>query len=183
MSRLRHLLLPNGLRVGYASQGSGSLVLFLHGFPDTHAGFLPSMGAVAAAGYHAVAPEPRGYLPTSLPEDGDYRIARLAEDVVHIADSIGAEHFTIVGHDPGAMTGYAVANLAPTRVQRLITASVPHTGHFLLNVRTRQAILSRYIAFFQLPRWPEHTIARDDFAYIQDLIHRWAPTWSIADAA
>ena len=122
------------------------------------------MEAVASAGYHAVAPEPRGYLPTSLPADGDYRIARLAEDVVPIADYFGAEYFSIVGHDLGAMTGYAVANLAPRRVQRLITASVPHTGHFLLNIRTHQALRSRYIAFFQLPRWPERTVARNDFA-------------------
>ena len=52
-------LQTSGLRVGYVSRGEGPLVLFLHGFPDTHRGFLPAMEAVAAAEYRAVAPEPR----------------------------------------------------------------------------------------------------------------------------
>lgn len=168
-----------GLSVGYVSRGDGPLVLFLHGFPDTHRGFLPAMAAVAAAGYRAVAPEPRGYTPTDVPLDGDYRVEAFAKDVVAIADALGAPTFAIVGHDWGALTGYAVSNLASHRVSRLITAAVPHTGHFLLNIRLRQAVRSRYMAYFQLPSLPEHLIPRHDFAYLDELYRQWSPTGDV----
>ncbi len=168
---------PSGLKVGYVSRGSGPLAIFLHGFPDTHRGFLPIMDRVAAAGYQAVAPEPRGYAPTDLAPDGDYRVEAFAKDVVGFADALGAERFSLVGHDWGALTAYATANLAPARVERMVTAGVPHTGHFLLNIRLRQAIRSRYMAYFQLPWLPERKVRRDDFACVERLIRSWAPTW------
>lgn len=167
--------LPTGLSVGYVTRGQGPLVLFLHGFPDTHRGFLPAMEAVAAAGYRAVAPEPRGCLPTDIPRDGDYRVEAFARDVVAIADELGAPTFAIVGHDWGALTGYAVSNLAPQRVNRLITAAVPHTGHFLLKVLLQQAFRSRYMAYFQLRALPERSIPRHDFAYLDHLCRQWSP--------
>lgn len=170
-----------GLTVGYLSRGTGPLVVFLHGFPDTCRGFLPAMEAVAAAGYRAVAPEPRGYVPTSIPIDGDYRVEAFAHDVVDFADALGAPTFSVVGHDWGALTAYAVANLAPHRVRRLITAAVPHTGHFLRNIGLRQAIRSRYMAYFQLLALPEHRIPRHDFAYLEHLYREWAPTWNAGE--
>ena len=174
---------PSGLNVGYVGRGAGPLVIFLHGFPDTHRGFLPIMDRVAAAGYRAVAPEPRGYLPTELAPDGDYRVEAFAKDVVGFADALGADRFSLVGHDWGALTAYATANLVPDRVDRMVTAGVPHTGHFLLNIRLRQAMSSRYMAYFQLPWWPERRIRRNDFAYIEQLMRSWAPAWKFDDAA
>ncbi|CAN5582336.1 alpha/beta hydrolase [soil metagenome] len=170
-------LQPSGHKVGYVSRGTGPLVIFLHGFPDTHRGFLPAMDAVAAIGFHAVAPEPRGYAPTDIPADGDYRVEAFAKDVLGIADALGAQRFSIVGHDWGALTAYAVSNLAPGRVDRLITAAVPHTGHFLLNIRLHQALRSRYMALFQLRGIAERVASRDNFAYIERLLHTWSPTW------
>jgi pimeloyl-ACP methyl ester carboxylesterase len=136
------------------------------------------MEAAAEAGLRAVAPEPRGYPPTDIPADGDYRVAAFAHDVISIADALNAETFSIVGHNWGALTAYAVANLAPGRVTRLITASVPHTGHFLLNIRLRQAYRSRYMAFFQLRGVAERRAAANDFAYLTALIREWSPTWT-----
>jgi pimeloyl-ACP methyl ester carboxylesterase len=173
---------PSGMRVGYESRGSGPLVIFLHGFPDTYRGFLSTMDKVAAAGYRAVAPEPRGYAPSDLAPDGDYRVEAFAKDVVGLADALGAERFSLVGHDLGALTAYATANLAPTRVERIVTAAVPHTGHFLLHIRLKQAIRSRYMVYFQLPWLPERLIRRNDFAYIESLVRLWAPNWNFDEA-
>jgi pimeloyl-ACP methyl ester carboxylesterase len=172
---------PSGLKVAYVSRGRGPLVMFLHGFPDTHRGFMPTMDAVAAAGYRAIAPEPRGYAPTDIPANGDYRVEAFASDVLGIADALGAHHFSLVGHDWGALTAYAVSNLAPARVDRLITAALPHTGHFLLNIRLRQALRSRYMAYFQLPGIAERNVARDDFAYLERLLREWSPTWDFGE--
>ncbi len=57
----------NGLRFGYLEAGNGPLVLLVHGFPDTAYGWNTVRAAVAAAGYHAVAPFTRGYAPTEVP--------------------------------------------------------------------------------------------------------------------
>lgn len=171
-----------GIELGYVSRGSGPLVIFLHGFPDTYRGFLPILDDVATAGYRAVAMAMRGYAPSGLAADGDYRVAALASDVVGLADALGAERFTVVGHDWGAVTAYAVAQLAPQRVTRLVTAAVPHTGHFVLRMRPRQLRRSHYMLRFQVPRWPEWRIPRDDYRWLEQLIRDWSPSWRFGEA-
>ena len=54
----------NGLEIAYLEQGTGPLVVLLHGFPDTAHTWEPTMAALAAAGFRAVAPFMRGYFPT-----------------------------------------------------------------------------------------------------------------------
>ncbi|MET4214573.1 alpha/beta hydrolase [Bradyrhizobium sp. LA2.1] len=172
---------PSGLRMGYVSRGKGPLVIFLHGFPDTFRGFLPILDVVAAAGYRAVAPALRGYGPTALAPDGDYRVEASAKDAVGLADALGADRFSVVGHDWGAATAYAASNLAPDRIDSLITAAVPHTGHFFLTPRLKQLFRSRYILGFQLPSFPERSLSRNDFAGIESLIRRWSPDWAFGE--
>jgi len=173
---------PGGLTVGYVSRGEGPLVILVHGFPDTYRGFLPIMERLAQAGFRAVAPALRGYAPSGLAPEGDYRVEDSAADVLALADALGANRFSVVGHDWGAVTAYALANLAPDRVERLVTAAVPHTGHFLLNIRLRQLIRSSYMLAFQLPLLPERRLARDDFAGIEALIRAWSPDWRFGEA-
>ena len=64
MKRIR----ANGLEFAYLEEGEGPLVLLLHGFPDTARTWSHQMPALAAAGYHAVAPYLRGYPPTEIPQ-------------------------------------------------------------------------------------------------------------------
>lgn len=172
---------PSGLRLGYVSRGQGPLVMFLHGFPDTYRGFLPILDRLAEAGHRAIAPAMRGYAHSAVPATGDYRVETLAADVVGLATALGADRFTIVGHDWGAVAGYAAANLAPSRVSRLICAAIPHTGHFLVRLRARQLLRSRYMLRFQIPRLPEWEIPRNDFAWLEGLIRSWSPSWNFSD--
>jgi pimeloyl-ACP methyl ester carboxylesterase len=61
----------------------GELVLLLHGFPQTSLSWRHQLDALAAAGYHAVAPDQRGYSPGARPADvGEYRGDRLVGDVL-----------------------------------------------------------------------------------------------------
>lgn len=158
--------------------GSGPLIIFVHGFPDTYRSFLPVMEKVAAAGYKAVAMALRGYAPSGLAPDNDYTVLACARDVLAVADSLGVGHFAIVGHDWGAVAAYAAAILAPQRVTRLVTAAVPHTGHFLTHIGPRRAVRSSYMLAFQLPGITEYLLARNDFAAIEKLIRNWSPAWS-----
>jgi len=181
-AKVEHRRLATGIRIGYVSRGEGPLVILLHGFPDTYHGFLPILEPLAAAGYRAVAPAMRGYAGSDLATDGDYRIEALAADVVGLADALGAERFSIVGHDWGAVAAYAASNLAAERIDRLITAAVPHTGHFLMSMASRQLIRSRYMLRFQIPGLPEWEIPRHDFAWLEDLIRSWSPGWHFGAA-
>lgn len=63
----------NGIRMHIAEQGHGPLVVLMHGFPGLWYNWRDALPAVAAAGYHVVAPDMRGYGQTDAPQDiADY---------------------------------------------------------------------------------------------------------------
>lgn len=170
----------NGIDFAYLEAGEGPLVLCLHGFPDTAWGYAPILPLLAAGGFRAVAPFMRGYAPTSLAADGDYSIPALARDVVALIDHFGAERAYVVGHDWGAVAAYAAANLRPDRIERIVTAAVPHLRRFLLRPTLAQLARSHYMFKFQLPRWPEKTLPANDFAWLENLIRSWSPSWKFS---
>ena len=87
-SRMQHVH-ANGLDFAYLEQGSGPVVLMLHGFPDTAHTWSHQMPALAAAGYRVVAPFLRGYFPTAIPANGYYDKATLATDVAALIGALG----------------------------------------------------------------------------------------------
>ncbi len=160
------------------SAGEGPLVLVLHGFPDDPTSFRPLLGALAEAGYRAVAPWMRGYGPTGPSPDGDYSISALAADVIALIDALGAEAATLIGHDWGAISSYAATNLAPRRIRDLITLAIPPLPAFLRHTRAAQLRRSAYIGLFQLPRIAERRLRQRDFALIDALWRAWSPGWT-----
>jgi pimeloyl-ACP methyl ester carboxylesterase len=170
------------VKLAYLSCGAGPLVLCIHGFPDTAHSFEPVMQRLAQAGYRAVAPFLRGYAPSSLAPDGDYRLTTIADDLVALIDALGASRAFLVGHDWGAAASYAAAARAPERIAAIVTAAVPHLRRFLLRPTLRQLIRSRYMGYFQIPRIPEARIVQDDFAWLRALIRRWSPRWGFTEA-
>jgi pimeloyl-ACP methyl ester carboxylesterase len=172
----------NGLQFACLGAGQGPLVLCLHGFPDTAYSFKPLLDALAGAGYRAVAPQMRGYAPTSLAPDRDYRTTTLGADVLALIEALGAEQAALVGHDWGALAAYVASVTAPHKVSRLVMASIPHPRQILWWPGFRQLWRSRYIGLFQLPRWPERLIPAADFAWLQRLIREWSPGWAFTQA-
>ena len=119
----------NGIDMRIASAGSGPLVLLIHGWPESWYSWRHQILALAEAGYHAVAPDMRGYGDTSAPKDAEaYRIDHLALDVVGIIDHFGQETATIIGHDWGSMVVWYTALLHPDRINAVIGMSVPYGG-------------------------------------------------------
>jgi pimeloyl-ACP methyl ester carboxylesterase len=172
----------NGLRFACLGAGQGPLVLCLHGFPDTAHSFEPLLGALAGAGYRAVAPFMRGYAPSGLAPDGDYRTTTLGADVLALIEALGAEQAVLIGHDWGALAAYVASVTAPHRVSRLVMASIPHPRRILWWPGFRQLWRSRYIGLFQLSRWPERRIRAADFAWLHGLIRAWSPGWAFTPA-
>ena len=122
-----------GMHVAEAGTGSGPLVVLLHGFPELWYSWRHQLPVLAAAGYHAVAPDLRGYggsdasaADADEDEDEDYAPSNLAADVVGLLGALGAETAVLVGHDWGANIAWACAELFPERVAGLVALSVPY---------------------------------------------------------
>lgn len=168
-----------GLSFTALEMGDGPLVLCLHGFPDHNRSFREQAPALAAAGYRVVLPNLRGYEPGSQPRNGNYAIARITDDVLGWLDALGADKAHIVGHDWGAVIGYATAARAPERLHSLTTLAVPHLRRWQTGLRRvpRQIRNSWYMLFFQLRGLSDAVVRRHNFAFIEQLWAAWSPQW------
>lgn len=168
----------NGVRFATLEAGDGPLVLCLHGFPDHARSFRHQLPALAAAGFHAVAPFMRGYAPTEVPADGRYQSAVLAQDIVELIRALGYSAAHVLGHDWGAVAAHGAAILAPSKITKLITAAVPH-GPAMLNAfmsNYDQQRRSWYMFFFQHPV-ADAAVAHADFRFLEHLWQDWSPGW------
>ncbi|MBH0774859.1 alpha/beta hydrolase [Nocardia sp. NEAU-351] len=108
-------------------RGAGYPVIFCHGFPHTGYIWHRQLAAVAAAGYHAIAPDLRGYGRTG-PKDGPDAYTNLAvlADLLGLLDDIGAEQAVFVGLDFGAALVWEASLRAPERVAGVIVLNNPY---------------------------------------------------------
>jgi epoxide hydrolase 4 len=156
-----------GVRLHYVEAGEGPLVVLLHGFPEFWYSWRRQIPAIAAAGYRVVAPDMRGYNLSSRPQGArEYETGKLAGDIAGLIRSLGEEKAFVVGHDWGAVVAYTVAMRHPDLVERLAILNVPHPARMMEGLRSpKQLRKSWYMFFFQIPKLPEHLIARDDFSF------------------
>ncbi|WP_329416395.1 alpha/beta hydrolase [Streptomyces sp. NBC_00704] len=116
----------NGIRLHIAEEGEGPLVVLLHGFPESWHSWQHQFGPLAAAGFHVVAPDQRGYGRSDHPEDvAAYSILHLVGDVVGLIHALGEEKAYVVGHDWGAPVAWHTALLRPDIVLGVAGLSVP----------------------------------------------------------
>src|SRR5579859_4131986 len=129
MTDLKHRTLEiNGIHLHIAEQGAGPLVVLLHGFPESWYSWRHQLPALAEAGYHAVAPDLRGYGRSDRPaEVWRYSQLHLVGDVIGLLDELGARRAVVVGHDWGAPVAWSTALYRPDRVRGVVGLSVPHT--------------------------------------------------------
>src|SRR5258706_13510131 len=101
-----------------AEAGTGPLVLLLHGFPESWYSWRHQLMALAAAGYHAVAPDQRGYGRTGGPDDAEsYTMLHLAGDVIGLMDALGAEQAVLAGPHWGAPGARGTPPPSPDRTK------------------------------------------------------------------
>jgi pimeloyl-ACP methyl ester carboxylesterase len=148
-------------------------VLLLHGFPEFWWSWRHQLVAFGEAGFHAVAPDLRGYGATDKPPRG-YDGFTLASDVAGLVRALGARDAWVVGHDWGGALAWATASLHPSVVNRVGVLSCPHPLRFAEALRQdrTQLRMSGYMAGFQLPKVPEKRLQQGDL--VQQLMRRWA---------
>lgn len=119
----------NGIKLRIAEMGAGPLVVLVHGWPESWYSWRHQLPALAAAGYHVVAPDMRGYGKSDKPAAvGDYDIHHLTADIVGIIDALGEKTAVLVGHDWGSIVAWQCMLLHPERFTGLVAMSVPYGG-------------------------------------------------------
>ena len=155
----------NGIRMHIAEQGTGPLVVLLHGFPESWYSWRHQLAALANAGYHVVAPDQRGYGRTDQPATVEcYTQLHLVGDVIGLLDALGEERAVVAGHDWGAPVAWNTALLRPDRVRGVIGLSVPYTPRGPVSSLTAmRAALGDgfYMNYFQAPGVADLELARD----------------------
>ncbi|MDN5858541.1 MAG: alpha/beta hydrolase [Pseudonocardia sp.] len=114
------------LCVAESGPADGPVVLMLHGFPESSHSWRHQLSALAAAGYHGVAPDQRGYGESGAPQAiAAYTILHLVGDALGVLDAVGAQRAIVVGHDWGAPVAWHAALLRPDRIRGVLALSVP----------------------------------------------------------
>ncbi|WP_240766729.1 alpha/beta fold hydrolase [Paraburkholderia flava] len=119
----------NGVRLSVASQGTGPLVLLLHGFPETSYAWRHQLAGLANAGFRAVAPDLRGYGASDCPTNPQqYTTLDIVGDLVGMLDALGERDAVVVGNDWGATIAWQAAQLRPDRFRAVVALGVPMMG-------------------------------------------------------
>ncbi|HEX3246388.1 MAG TPA: alpha/beta hydrolase, partial [Chloroflexota bacterium] len=176
MSELTHRFIhTNGIRMYMAERGEGPLVLLLHGFPESWYSWRHQLSALAEAGYHAVAPDQRGYGQTDRPDDVQkYTQLHLVGDVIGLLDALGEQQAVVVGHDWGAPVAWNTALLRPDRVRGVVGLSVPYTPRGATSMLTAlRSVLGEgfYMAYFQEPGVADAELGRNPRETIRRLLY------------
>jgi pimeloyl-ACP methyl ester carboxylesterase len=155
----------NGIHLHIAEQGQGPLVVLCHGFPESWYSWRHQLTALAAAGFHAVAPDMRGYGQSDRPQAIDqYTLLHLVGDMVGLLDALGVEQAVIAGHDWGAPVAWHAALLRPDRFRAVIGLSVPFRPRGPVaptSVMPRREDAIFYQLYFQQPGEAEAELERD----------------------
>ena len=171
---MQRMIESNGIRLNIAEQGNGPLVLLCHGFPESWYSWRRQLDALAAAGFHAVAPDMRGYGKSDAPEAIDqYTIFHLVGDLVGLLDALEARTAVIVGHDWGAAVAWQAARLRPDRFRAVAALSVPFRPRGEArptSVMPRTADAQFYQLYFQEPGVAEAELERDPRATVRTML-------------
>ncbi len=162
----------DGLRMHYVTQGTGKLVLLLHGFPDFWYVWRYQIPELARH-FRVVAPDLRGYNKTDKPSGvEDYRLHLLAGDILGLVKALGETRAIIVGHDWGGVVAWSLAAFNPAQIEKLVIMNAPHPNAYISKARFSLGQLQKswYFFFFQTPDIPEEVLSRDNYSFLRNMV-------------
>jgi pimeloyl-ACP methyl ester carboxylesterase len=115
----------------------------------------------------------RGIYPTSIPEDGDYSPLQLGKDCLALIEAFGEHSAFVMGHDWGAMSAYAAANLDGAAIKRMSTIAIPHPRAIRPNMRLMRR--GWHFGFLAIPVVAEVVARWNNFALLDHFERVWSP--------
>jgi pimeloyl-ACP methyl ester carboxylesterase len=166
----------NGIDLFLLEQGEGPLVVLCHGWPELSYSWRHQVPALAAAGFHVVAPDMRGFGRSSAPADvAAYTIFDTVGDMVALVAALGQTQATIIGHDWGAPVAWHAALFRPDIFTAVAGLSVPppFRGRARpLDSLRANGIENFYWQYFQAPGVAEAELERDVSLSMRTLLGR-----------
>ena len=115
------------MRLATYQQGEGPPVILVHGWPEIAYSWKNQMGALATAGYRAIAPDLKGFGRSDAPKDkAQYDIRHMTDDLARLLDALSIEKAIFCGHDWGGAIVWPMAQLHADRVAGVISICTPH---------------------------------------------------------
>ena len=150
------VLRSNGVNLRCAVDGTGPLVLMIHGWPESWYSWRHQIAPIRDAGYRVVVPDVRGYGGSDKPRAIEaYDMESLIGDVIGLIDHFGEQQAILIGHDWGAPIVWNTTALHPQRVRAVAALSVPYSprGKISSIELWRQIYANRffYQIYFQQP--------------------------------
>lgn len=170
----------NGLLLNIAEQtpesANGQLIVLLHGFPESWYSWRHQFAPLAAAGYHVVAPDMRGYGDSDHPHPIEsYNQVEVTNDVIGLISALGYVNAIVIGHDWGAPTAWSSALNHPTIVSAVGALSVPFSPRAEMPPLDMLKIIFKdkffYQLYFQNPGIAEAELERDVRTALRKFYH------------
>ncbi|MFI6698743.1 alpha/beta fold hydrolase [Streptomyces sp. NPDC050509] len=173
----QRVTVAEGVSLNVAVGGSGSPVVLLHGFPQTHL-MWRHVAADLAADHTVICPDLRGYGDSDKPTDTDgltYSKRTMAADTVALARAFGHERFALAGHDRGALVAVRAGLDHPDAVTHLASLDVlPTLDMWDVLHGTSAAVGFHLYLMAQPPGLPEVLIGAAPDAFFGHFLDIWA---------
>jgi pimeloyl-ACP methyl ester carboxylesterase len=175
------------LEVAYEAGGprGGRPILLLHGWPDDIREWSAITGHLEKAGFYWVAPWVRGFgatrfLSSSTLRDGNG--VALTQDAIDIADALGFERFSVIGHDWGARTAYTLAALWPERVASITACSLSYSPGGRFATPTFEQSQRWWYQWFMSTEPGAAAVRKDPIGFARHQWTSWSPPGWFSDA-
>ena len=166
--------LGDGIRLHYLQQGTGTPIVFVHGFPEFSGAWLPQL-AEFGRDHRAIAPDLRGYNLSSKPAGVErYRVDELAEDLRRFIVQVAGGRCALVAHDWGGICVWHLAARHPEVLTKLVILNSPHLAllyrELLRSDAQREAMC--YTLLFRSAR-AEGLLSENDHARLAAMFESW----------
>jgi pimeloyl-ACP methyl ester carboxylesterase len=148
----------------------------IHGFPESWYSWRHQFAPLAEAGFHAVAPDMRGYGKSDKPDEiSAYNQVEVVNDIIGLIPALGYESAIVIGHDWGAPTAWSCALHHPDRVTAVGALSVPFSPRpEVPPMQTMRAMFKDmffYQMYFQEPGVAEAELQADIEVSLRKFFH------------